>query len=135
MQRTNVNLQFLLIIKKGIEELPISNKTQIHQRPWIANKLPVAESTFSRIFQYLAATEIIKDYPALGIGPDTIGIVYQKYLSKVFSVQESDKGFPFPRQDRIHNDILDTSCYSWYLWFGDLYLVIDCLWYICWQKL
>ena len=45
----------------------------------------------------------------MGIGPDTIGIVYQKNLAKVFSSIESDKGFPFPRQDRIHNDILDTA--------------------------
>ena len=96
--------------KKGIEELPISEQIQFHQRPWIANKLPQSESTFSRIFQYLAAVEIIKDYPALGIGPDTIGIAYQKYLSNVYSVQEGDiYGFPFPRQDRIHNDILDTA--------------------------
>ena len=96
--------------KKGIEELPIFEQTQFHQRPWIANKIPQSESTFSRIFQYLAAVEIIKDYPALGIGPDTIGIAYQKYLSNVYSVQEGDiYGFPFPRQDRIHNDILDTA--------------------------
>src|SRR3972149_5688320 len=85
-------------------------KTQPHPRPWITSKLSLGGSTFSRIFQYLAAIEIIKDYPALGIGPDTIGIVYQKYLSNVYSVQEGDiYGFPFPRQDRIHNDILDTA--------------------------
>ncbi len=84
-------------------------KQQIHSRPWIANKFSVTGSSFSRIFQYLAATRIIKDYPVLGIGPDTIGILYQKNLEKVYSVFESDKGFHFPRQDRIHNDILDTT--------------------------
>ena len=98
------------------------DKTQPHPRPWIANKLSVAGSSFSRIFQYLAATRIIKDYPVLGIGPDTIGIVYQKNLAKVFSSIESDKGFPFPRQDRIHNDILDTAAtrgiLAWELIFG-----------------
>src|SRR3989304_1046579 len=87
----------------------IFNKIPPRKRSWIANKFSVAGSSFSRIFQYLAATRIIKDYPALGIGPDTIGIVYQKNLAKVFSSIESDKGFPFPRQDRIHNDILDTA--------------------------
>ncbi|MFN3531245.1 MAG: tetratricopeptide repeat protein [Candidatus Brocadia sp.] len=91
------------------DEKLISDKNQARKRPWIASKFSVTGSSFSRIFQYLAATRIIKDYPALGIGPDTIGIVYQKNLAKVFSVQESDKGFPFPRQDRIHNDILDTT--------------------------
>ncbi len=87
----------------------VSDSKPTHPRPWITNKFTVAGSSFSRIFQYLAATRIIKDYPALGIGPDTIGIVYQKNLAKVFSSIESDKGFPFPRQDRIHNDILDTA--------------------------
>lgn len=95
-------------INKG-EELPISDKIKTLKRPWIVNKFSVTGSSFSRIFQYLAATRIVKDYPALGIGPDTIGIVYQKNLAKVFSLMESDKGFPFPRQDRIHNDILDTT--------------------------
>ena len=87
----------------------IFNTIPPRKRPWIANKFSVAGSSFSRIFQYLTATRIIKDYPALGIGPDTIGIVYQKNLAKVFSVLESDNGFQFPRQDRIHNDILDTA--------------------------
>ncbi|TVM02859.1 MAG: hypothetical protein CV087_08190 [Candidatus Brocadia sp. WS118] len=109
-------------------EKPNFDTTETPKRPWIANKIPISDSTFSRIFQYLAAICIVKDYPALGIGPDTIGIVYQKYLAKVFSVQENDGGFWFPRQDRIHNDILDTvvtrgifglGTYVWVLWaFG-----------------
>ncbi len=108
-KKTNNQLAVPSHDKKGIEALPIAETTQFHERPWIARKLPVSESSFSRIFQYSAAIEIIKDYPALGIGPDTIGIVYQKNLAKVYSVLESDRGFPFPRQDRIHNDILDTA--------------------------
>ncbi len=86
----------------------ISDKNQTRPRPWLANKFPVTGSSFSRIFQYLTAFQIIKDHPILGIGPDTIGILYQQNLAKVFAVQESDNGFQFPRQDRIHNDILDT---------------------------
>ncbi len=95
---------------KGVpgEMIPVGT-LPAHKRPWIATKLPVTESTFSRIFQYLTAIEIVKDYPLLGIGPDTIGILYQRNLAKVFSVEESDIGFQFPRQDRIHNDILDTA--------------------------
>ena len=96
--------------EKGVNKIPVFDEVKTVRRPWIANKLPQSESAFSRIFQCLAAIEIVKDYPALGIGPDTLGIVYQKYLSKVYSVQEGDiYGFPFPRQDRIHNDILDTA--------------------------
>lgn len=87
----------------------ISDESPTHKRPWIAGKFSVTGSSFSRIFQYLAAVQIIKDHPALGVGPDTIGILYQKHLAKVFTVRESDHGFPFPRQDRIHNDILDTT--------------------------
>ncbi len=94
-------------------EKPIFDKAQTRKSLWIANKiadkLSVTGSSFSRIFQYLAALNIIGNYPIFGVGPDTIGIVYQKNLAKVFSSIESDKGFPFPRQDRIHNDILDTA--------------------------
>jgi len=94
---------------ESLTQVSVSDSKPTHPRPWITNKFSVTGSSFSRVFQYLAATRIIKDYPALGIGPDTIGIVYQKNLAKVFSSIESDKGFPFPRQDRIHNDILDTA--------------------------
>lgn len=95
--------------KTAAERPPVFYDTHSRPRPEYAKKYPVNGSSFSRIFQYLAAIEIIKDYPILGIGPDTTGIVYQKYLAKVFSVEESDNGFQFPRQDRIHNDILDTT--------------------------
>lgn len=95
--------------KAVAERPPVFYDTHSRPRPEYAKKYPVNGSSFSRIFQYLAAIEIIKDYPILGIGPDTTGIVYQKYLAKVFSVEESDNGFQFPRQDRIHNDILDTT--------------------------
>ncbi len=95
--------------KAVAERPPVFYDTHSRPRPAFAQKYPVNGSSFSRIFQYLAAIEIIKDYPFLGIGPDTTGIIYQKYLAKVFSVEESDNGFQFPRQDRIHNDILDTT--------------------------
>ncbi|MBM2833314.1 MAG: hypothetical protein HW406_475 [Candidatus Brocadiaceae bacterium] len=90
-------------------EKPIFDKAQTRKSLWIVNKLSVTGSSFSRTFQYLAALNIIGNYPLFGVGPDTIGIVYQKNLAKVFSSIESDKGFHFPRQDRIHNDILDTA--------------------------
>lgn len=95
--------------REGLDKLPIFDNTEALQRPWITTKLSVDGSSFSRIFQYMAAIKIIKDHLIFGIGPDTIGIVYQNNLAKVFSLQESDNGFPFPRQDRIHNDILDTT--------------------------
>jgi len=88
---------------------PAFYNTHSKSRPEIARRFPVNGSSFSRIFQYLAAIEIIKNHPVWGIGPDTTGIVYQEYLAKVFSVEEGDNGFQFPRQDRIHNDILDIT--------------------------
>lgn len=91
------------------ERPPAFQDTHSRPRPKIARKYPVNGSSFSRIFQYLAAIEIIKDHPILGIGPDTTGIVYQRNLAKVFSVEEGDNGFQFPRQDRIHNDVLDIT--------------------------
>jgi len=94
---------------KVLDTAPNPPEQPTHSRPWIAKKFYVGGSSFSRIFQYLSAIMIIKDYPALGIGPDTIGIVFQRNLAKVFSVLEKDNGFRFPRQDRIHNDILDTA--------------------------
>ncbi|MBI2470451.1 MAG: tetratricopeptide repeat protein [Planctomycetes bacterium] len=90
-------------------EKQVFDTIEIRERPWIANKFSVHGSTLSRIFQYLAAVMIIRDYPLFGIGPDTIGIVYQNNLNKVFSIKETEKGFWWPRQDRIHNDILDTA--------------------------
>ncbi len=104
---TTMNISTDLPDIKVNTSLPVT-RTQTCEKPWIATKLNFGGSTFSRLFQYLAATRIFKDYPLFGIGPDTIGIVYQKYLAKVFSLKEGDPGFLFPRQDRIHNDILDT---------------------------
>ncbi len=96
--------------QKNVVERPLAfENTHSKPRPQIARRYPVNGSSFSRIFQYLAAIEIIKDHPILGIGPDTTGIVYQRNLAKVFSVEEGDYGFQFPRQDRIHNDVLDIT--------------------------
>jgi tetratricopeptide (TPR) repeat protein len=104
---TTMNISTDLSDIKVNTSLPVTG-SQTCEKPWIATKLNFDGSTFSRVFQYLAATKIFKDYPLFGIGPDTIGIVYQKYLAKVFTLKEGDPGFLFPRQDRIHNDILDT---------------------------
>ena len=63
-----------------------------------------------RVFQYLTGLKIIHDYPILGIGPDTLGMIYPQYLSKVFKEKDEhrylkDKGLA----DRIHNDFLDIT--------------------------
>ncbi|MGR3319118.1 MAG: tetratricopeptide repeat protein, partial [Candidatus Anammoxibacter sp.] len=75
-----------------------------NERSFIANKL--SGSSFNRYYQYKTGLKIFNEYPVLGLGPDTLGMVYQKYLSKVFTRRKDDGAWP--RHDKIHNDILDN---------------------------
>jgi len=74
-----------------------------------------------RVFQYITGLNIIRDYPVLGIGPDTLGIIYPQYLAKVYKEKKEHKGFQ--NQNRIHNDFLDVTLsrgllgLGVYLWF------------------
>ena len=92
------------VIKRFKDEVDITvpskekqafNKIMSHREPVIANTFSFTGTSLSRIYQYLTAINIIKDYPLFGIGPDTIGIVYQKYLAEVFTLKEDYRGFPF----------------------------------------
>jgi tetratricopeptide (TPR) repeat protein len=85
----------------------------------IASKL---EGTmFLRVFQYLTGLKIIHDYPILGIGPETLGMIYPQYLSKIY--RETGEYRDFKNQNRIHNDFLDIAVsrgllgLGVYLWF------------------
>ncbi len=62
---------------------------------------------FMRVYQYLTGIEIIKDYPLLGIGADTLGMIYPQYLSEVYKKRNEHRYFE--NQNRIHNDILDMA--------------------------
>ncbi len=74
-----------------------------------------------RVFQYITGLNIIRDYPVLGIGPDTLGLIYPQYLAKVYKEKEEHKSFI--NQNRIHNDFLDVTIsrglvgLGVYLWF------------------
>jgi tetratricopeptide (TPR) repeat protein len=74
-----------------------------------------------RVFQYITGLNIIRDYPVLGIGPDTLGLIYPQYLAKVYKEKEEYGGFQ--NQNRIHNDFLDVTVsrgllgLGVYLWF------------------
>jgi tetratricopeptide (TPR) repeat protein len=78
-------------------------------------------TTRMRVFQYITGLEIIRDYPILGIGPDTLGMIYPQYLAKVYKEKEEYGGFQ--NQNRIHNDFLDVTVsrgllgLGVYLWF------------------
>lgn len=75
-----------------------------NDRSFLAEKL--SGSTFNRYYQFKTGLRIFNDYPFLGVGPDALGMVYQKYLAKVFTKRKEDG--PWPRHDRIHNDLLDN---------------------------
>ncbi len=63
-----------------------------------------------RVFQYLTGLKIIRDYPILGIGPDTLGMIYPQYLSKVFKEKDEHRYFGNKKTaERIHNDFLDMA--------------------------
>ncbi|MBU0701286.1 tetratricopeptide repeat protein [bacterium] len=59
-----------------------------------------------RIFIWRSAIETIKDYPIFGTGPDTMGLVFPKYLQKIFP--KDGKG-PIEFEDRTHQDFLDHA--------------------------
>ena len=74
-----------------------------------------------RVFQYTTGLKIIHDYPVLGIGPDTLGMIYPQYLAKVYKGKNEYRGFE--NQNRIHSDFLDMAVsrgllgLGVYLWF------------------
>jgi O-antigen ligase len=51
--------------------------------------------------------DIVKDYPLCGIGPDTLGFVYLKYLEKLYPAGIG--GCARFNQSRIHNDFIDMA--------------------------
>ncbi|MDP6924687.1 MAG: O-antigen ligase family protein [Candidatus Scalindua sp.] len=85
----------------------------------IASKLK--GSAFSRAFQYMTGLKIIHDYPVLGIGPETLGMIYPQYLAEVYREKKEYRGFE--NQNRIHSDFLDMAVsrgllgLGVYLWF------------------
>ncbi|MBU1752381.1 tetratricopeptide repeat protein [bacterium] len=80
----------------------------------------LAGGAASRIFMWRDALGIIKDYPLLGTGPETFGMVYSKYRSLDLIRNE---GGEYGRPDRVHNDIIDLTITKGlagvliYLWF------------------
>jgi hypothetical protein len=85
-------------------------------------------TTRERIFQYITGLNIIRDYPILGIGPDTLGIIYPQYRAKVYAAvpasgKENEEHKSFINQNRIHNDFLDVTVsrgllgLGVYIWF------------------
>lgn len=89
----------------GDARVNVAGDTNADDRSAIANML--SGSSFNRYYQYKTALKVFNDYPILGIGPDTLGIVYQRYLDKVFTRRKEDGHWP--RHDRVHNDVLENA--------------------------
>lgn len=111
-----------------------ANKPKPDDRFFLADKL--SGSSFNRYYQFKTGLRIFNEYPFLGIGPDTLGIIYQKHLAEVFTRRKEDENWP--RHDRIHNDVLDTvvakgaiglTAYIWlicaYFWLAWKFLKVE----------
>jgi tetratricopeptide (TPR) repeat protein len=60
----------------------------------------------ARPIMWRDSLKIIKEYPLLGIGPETFGLIYPKYRSLELILTE---GGQYGRPDRVHNDIIDLT--------------------------
>ncbi len=81
---------------------PFSSKTNLIQKA--RDKLQ--GSAGWRMWMWTTGARIIPDYPFLGIGPDTTGIIFPKYLAKVYTMKI---GGGLEMEDRLHNEIFDTG--------------------------
>jgi tetratricopeptide (TPR) repeat protein len=73
-------------------------------------------TTLTRFLQYLTSLRIIYDYPILGIGPDTLGMIYPQYVAKLHREMNEHRGFE--NQNRIHNDLINTTVSTGLLGLG-----------------
>jgi tetratricopeptide (TPR) repeat protein len=60
----------------------------------------------ARPIMWRDSLKIIKDYPLLGIGPETFGLIYPQYRSLELILTE---GGQYGRPDRVHNDLIDLT--------------------------
>ena len=73
-------------------------------------------TTLTRFLQYLTSLRIIYDYPILGIGPDTLGMIYPQYIAKLHREMNEHRGFE--NQNRIHWDLINITVSTGLLGLG-----------------
>jgi len=73
-------------------------------------------TTLTRFLQYLTSLGIIYDYPILGIGPDTLGMIYPQYVARLHRKMNEHRGFE--NQNRIHSDLLNITVSTGLLGLG-----------------
>ena len=97
-----------------------------HDSDWhVGLARQIEGTTLTRFLQYLTSLRIIYDYPILGIGPDTLGMIYPQYVARLHREMNEHRGFE--NQNRIHNDLLDITVsmgllgLGAYVWFAFAY--------------
>ncbi|MEW6681110.1 MAG: O-antigen ligase family protein, partial [bacterium] len=91
--------------EKDVVKIKEEKKISLFQK--IRNKLASAGGSSGwRIWMWTTGCAIIPDYPWFGIGPDTLGIIFPKYLAKVYT-KKIEGGLEM--EDRLHNEIFDTG--------------------------
>ena len=73
-------------------------------------------TTLTRFLQYLTSLKIIYDYPILGIGPDTLGMIYPQYIATLHREMNEHRGFE--NQNRIHCDLINITVSTGLLGLG-----------------
>lgn len=82
-------------------------------------------TTLTRFLQYRAGLRILYDYPVLGIGEDTLGMLYPQYIARLHREMDEHRGFE--NQNRIHCDLLNLTVSTGllglgaYVWFAFAY--------------
>ena len=89
---------------------------------WYVNLIHrLTGSSKPRALLYLTGLSIIHDYPILGIGPDTLSMIYYRYLSDI--CKKTNEYVGTEKQTRMHNAFLDATVSGGlvglgvYLWF------------------
>jgi tetratricopeptide (TPR) repeat protein len=73
----------------------------------------------ARLMMWKTGIEMVKHNPIFGVGPEAIGITYPYYLYQVYT-----KDFAFEYEDRMHNEIFDTSVTRGLLGFFAYYSMV-----------
>lgn len=97
--------RFLQMVEKivTVEEYKDSIPTTSEEETFVT---AVRSAGGARPIMWRDSLKIIKDYPLLGIGPETFGFIYPKYRSLELILTE---GGEYGRPDRVHNDIIDLT--------------------------
>ncbi len=89
-----------------IDDLSKERKEQTIKERFIKIRDKLAGSAGWRIWMWTTGCAIIPDYWLTGIGADTLGIIFPKYLRKVY--EKRMEGM-LEMEDRLHNEIFDTG--------------------------